>query len=125
MHLPSPLHIAHSTVHYSGPLPPFPRHGTCSGLDQLSYFMTIYQASLNNNLMATLAAGQVTPSNSKQYRVDQVGGTRWQVRVVGAVQRKEYAASSFVWNHGERRRPMYYWIYCSQPGPSLGHAFSA
>lgn len=70
-----PLHPLF-TAHYSGSLLPFHRHGTCSGLDQLSYFMTVYQASLNNNLMSTLAAGQVTPSNIKQYRMDQVGWTK-------------------------------------------------
>ena len=103
-HAPAAFSSSHNPLHSSlfwlAAL--FPRHGTCSGLDQLSYFMTIYQASLNNNLMATLAAGQITPSNSKQYRVDQVGGTKGQITGRGG---KGYAEFAFVWNQGERRAP--------------------
>ena len=98
--MPSPLRIAQMPPPQLIILAlcPRPRHGTCSGLDQLSYFMTIYQASLNNNLMATLAAGQVTPSNSKQYRIDQVGGMKGNSQ--GG------AAFTFVWNQGEMRGPI-------------------
>ncbi|GAX84702.1 hypothetical protein CEUSTIGMA_g12124.t1 [Chlamydomonas eustigma] len=48
------------------------KHGTCSNLDQLSYFMKAFQASMKNGLKDIMAAGGITPSNTKQYTVAQV-----------------------------------------------------
>ena len=35
--------------------------------------MLVYETSMQNNLMSTLAAGGITPSNKKRYTIGQVG----------------------------------------------------
>ena len=35
--------------------------------------MLVYEASMQNNLMSTLAAGGITPSNKRHYTIGQVG----------------------------------------------------
>ncbi|PNH00825.1 Intracellular ribonuclease LX [Tetrabaena socialis] len=48
------------------------RHGTCSGLDQLSYFTAIYSASLHSDVRSVLAAARIEPSNDKHYTLEQI-----------------------------------------------------
>ena len=45
------------------------KHGTCSNLDQLSYFMAAYHASAlhNKDVLSALTASKIIPSNTKPY----------------------------------------------------------
>ncbi len=48
------------------------KHGSCSGNDQLTYFMSVFQASMQNPLTTTLAQAAISPSNARTYSMAQL-----------------------------------------------------
>lgn len=48
------------------------RHGTCSNMAQLEYFMAVFRASSVSDPAAALRAAGIRPSNSKPYTLQQV-----------------------------------------------------
>lgn len=48
------------------------RHGTCSGLDQLSYFLAVYRASAMVDPYKALLTAGIIPSSTKPYKLSEI-----------------------------------------------------